>query len=93
MALASQQEEILGKAYDLELVKRLWQFMIPYKRMFWLAMALLPFQQAFGLDRNFVAAVGKGFEIRSEVSFFEFQLDFFGHIKPFAIKLNEQRLN
>jgi ATP-binding cassette subfamily B protein len=58
MALASQQEEILGKAYDLELVKRLWQFMIPYKRMFWLAMALLPFQQAFGLAQPYLMKVG-----------------------------------
>ena len=34
MAEPLQQEEILGKAYDLRLIKRLWQFMAPYKRLF-----------------------------------------------------------
>src|SRR3954469_4396560 len=58
MASSSQQEEILGKAYDLRLVKRLWKFIAPYKRMFWLAMALLPLQQAFGLAQPYLMKVG-----------------------------------
>jgi ATP-binding cassette, subfamily B, multidrug efflux pump len=58
MAEPLQQEEILGKAYDLRLIKRLWQFMAPYKRLFWLAMLLLPLQQAFGLAQPYLMKVG-----------------------------------
>jgi len=49
MAVETPQEEIFGKAYDLNLVKRLWRFMLPYKRLFWFAMLLVPLQQLFGL--------------------------------------------
>src|SRR6266705_1142827 len=58
MAEPLQQEEILGKAYDLRLIKRLWQFMAPYKRLFWLGMLLLPMQQAFGLAQPYLMKVG-----------------------------------
>jgi ATP-binding cassette subfamily B protein len=58
MAASTPQEEILGKAYDLKLVKRLWKFIVPYRRMFWLAMALLPLQQAFGLAQPYLMKVG-----------------------------------
>ena len=34
MAQAAEQEEVLGKAYDLRLIQRLWKFIIPYKRLF-----------------------------------------------------------
>jgi ATP-binding cassette subfamily B protein len=57
MAQASQQEEILGKAYDLQLVKRLWRFIIPYKRLFLLSMLLLPLQQAFGLAQPYLLKI------------------------------------
>ncbi len=58
MAEPLQQEELLGKAYDLRLIKRLWQFMAPYKRLFWLGMLLLPLQQAFGLAQPYLMKVG-----------------------------------
>src|SRR5438094_8214045 len=58
MAEPLQQEEILGKAYDLRLIKRLWQFMAAYKRPVWLAMLLLPLQQAFGLAQPYLVKVG-----------------------------------
>src|SRR5438093_10579159 len=58
MAEPLQQEEILGKAYDLRLIKRLWQFMAPYKRLFWLGMLLLPLQQAFGLAQPYLMKIG-----------------------------------
>jgi ATP-binding cassette subfamily B multidrug efflux pump len=58
MAEPLQQEEILGKAYDLRLIKRLWEFMAPYKRLFWLGMLLLPLQQAFGLAQPYLMKVG-----------------------------------
>ena len=42
MNVDPHQEDIFGKAYDLRLIKRLWQFMLPYKRLFFLSMLLLP---------------------------------------------------
>lgn len=58
MAESLHQEEIFGKAYDLRLIKRLWKFMVPYKRLFWLGMLLLPLQQAFGLAQPYLMKVG-----------------------------------
>ena len=54
MNVDPHQEEIFGKAYDLRLIKRLWQFMLPYKRLFFLSMLLLPIQQAFGLAQPYI---------------------------------------
>lgn len=39
-------DEILGKAYDGRLVRRLWQFIRPYRRLFYLALALSIFSVA-----------------------------------------------
>jgi len=58
MAQATQQEEILGKAYDFKLIKRLWRFIRPYKRLFLLSLLLLPLQQAFGLAQPYLMKVG-----------------------------------
>jgi ATP-binding cassette subfamily B protein len=58
MAEAVQQEEVLGNVYDIRLIKRLWQFIVPYQRLFWLAMLLLPLQQAFGLAQPYLMKVG-----------------------------------
>ena len=58
MAEPSQQEEILGKAYDIRLIRRLWKFIVPYKRLFWMAMLLLPLQQAFGLAQPYLMKIG-----------------------------------
>ncbi len=58
MAQALQQEEILGKAYDFRLIQRTWKFIIPYKRIFFLAMALLPLQQALGLAQPYLMKIG-----------------------------------
>jgi len=58
MAQAALQEEIMGKAYDLRMIRRLWQFVIPYKRMFFLTMLLLPLQQAFGLAQPYLMKIG-----------------------------------
>ncbi len=54
MNVDPHQEEIFGKAYDLRLIKRLWQFMLPYKRLFFFSMLLLPIQQAFGLAQPYI---------------------------------------
>jgi ATP-binding cassette, subfamily B, multidrug efflux pump len=58
MAQAVEQEEVLGKAYDLRLVRRLWFFIIPYKRLFYLSLLLLPLQQAFGLAQPYLMKIG-----------------------------------
>jgi ATP-binding cassette subfamily B protein len=58
MAHAVPQEEILGKAYDLRLIQRLWRFILPYKRLFLLSMLLLPLQQAFGLAQPYLMKIG-----------------------------------
>ena len=58
MTEAIEQEEILGKAYDFGLIRRLWQFIIPYKRLFLLSLLLLPLQQAFGLAQPYLMKVG-----------------------------------
>src|SRR5918996_543517 len=58
MAQAFQQEEVLGKAYDLRLIRRFWQFILPYKRLFLISMLLLPLQQAFGLAQPYLMKIG-----------------------------------
>ncbi len=58
MTEAVEQEEVLGKAYDLRLVRRLWHFILPYKRLFYLSLLLLPLQQAFGLAQPYLMKVG-----------------------------------
>jgi ATP-binding cassette subfamily B protein len=58
MAEFTHQEEILGKAYDFRLIKRLWSFIVPYRRLFLAAMLLLPLQQAFGLAQPYLMKVG-----------------------------------
>ena len=58
MAEAFQQEELLGKAYDIGLIKRLWKFIAPYKHLFWTAMLLLPLEQAFGLAQPYLMKIG-----------------------------------
>ncbi len=58
MAQASHQEEIFGKAYDFRLIKRLWHFIVPYKRLFLMSLMLLPLQQGFGLAQPYLMKVG-----------------------------------
>jgi len=58
MAQASQQEEVFGKAYDLRLIKRFGKFILPYKRLFFLTMLLLPLQQGFGLAQPYLMKIG-----------------------------------
>jgi ATP-binding cassette subfamily B protein len=57
MSQPGQAEQILGKAYDVRLLRRLWAFMVPYRRWFWLAMLLLPLQQAFGLAQPYIMKI------------------------------------
>ena len=47
-----------GKAYDARLVRRLWEFVRPYKGVFWLAVLLSPVNQLFGLVQPILLKIG-----------------------------------
>ncbi len=47
-----------GKAYDARLVRRLWEFVRPYKGVFWLAVLLSPVNQLFGLIQPMLLKIG-----------------------------------
>ncbi len=58
MNAETQQEEVFAeKAYDLKLIKRMWQFIAPYQGVFWLSVLLLPVQQACGLAQPYIMKV------------------------------------
>lgn len=50
----SGAEKDLGKAYDARLLLRLWSFIRPYRRDFWLALACLPATSAFMLAQPYL---------------------------------------
>ncbi len=58
MATDIHGEEELGKAYDARLIRRLWTFVRPYRRVFWLALLLSPVSQFFDLVRPFLMKIG-----------------------------------
>jgi len=51
------QEEMLGKAYDTRLVRRLWTFIRPYRHTFWLSTLCLPINSAFMLVQPYLLKV------------------------------------
>ena len=51
------QEEEYGKAYDVRLIRRLWRFLIPYKRLFFAALLLLPLLQVCGLAQPYLMKI------------------------------------
>jgi ATP-binding cassette subfamily B multidrug efflux pump len=50
-------EAALGKAYDARLIRRLWTYIRPYRRDFWLAMACLPATSVFVLAQPYVLKI------------------------------------
>ncbi len=48
------QEHALGNAYDARLIRRLWGYIRPYQRDFWLAMACLPATSVFVLAQPYI---------------------------------------
>jgi ATP-binding cassette subfamily B protein len=48
------QEAALGRAYDARLLRRLWTYVRPYRREFWLAMACLPAASVFILAQPYI---------------------------------------
>lgn len=53
----SAPEKTLGKAYDARLIRRLWGYIRPYRRDFWLAMLCLPVTSVFVLAQPYVLKV------------------------------------
>jgi len=51
---AAASEQTLGKAYDARLIRRLWRYIRPYQRDFWLAMACLPATSVFVLAQPYI---------------------------------------
>lgn len=51
---AGTDETALGKAYDARLIRRLWQYIRPYRRDFWLSMACLPATSVFALTQPYL---------------------------------------
>jgi ATP-binding cassette subfamily B multidrug efflux pump len=52
--LETGREAALGKAYDARLIRRLWRYIRPYQRDFWLAMACLPATSVFVLAQPYI---------------------------------------
>ncbi len=49
MNARDDQENVSGKAYDVELARRLWRFIRPHRKVFFLSLLLLPVHQLFNL--------------------------------------------
>jgi len=58
MATDIHGEAELGKAYDARLIRRLWTYVRPYQRVFWLALLLSPVNQFFDLVRPYLVKIG-----------------------------------
>src|SRR5262249_33901246 len=52
-----QEDEILGKAYDARLVRRLWQYILPHRRIFYFTLLLVLFSTGADLLAPFVTQV------------------------------------
>lgn len=52
------QENISGKAYDVKLALRLWRFIRPHRKIFFLSLLLLPVHQCFNLAQPLLLKAG-----------------------------------
>jgi ATP-binding cassette subfamily B multidrug efflux pump len=50
-------ETALGRAYDVRLIRRLWHYIRPYRRDFWLSVGCLPATSVFGLAQPYILKV------------------------------------
>ncbi len=55
---AREDQEISGKAYDVELARRLWRFIRPHRKVFFLSVLLLPVHQCFNLAQPLLLKTG-----------------------------------
>jgi ATP-binding cassette subfamily B multidrug efflux pump len=53
-AASAGDEQALGKAYDARLIRRLWAYIRPYRRDFWLSVACLPAISVFALAQPYI---------------------------------------
>ncbi len=53
-----EQETVAGKAYDVELARRLWRFIRPHRKVFFLSALLLPVHQVFNLVQPLLLKAG-----------------------------------
>lgn len=65
MNVQEDRENVSGKAYDAELARRLWRFVRPHRKVFFLSLLLLPVHQLFNLVqplllKSGIDAVGVG---------------------------------
>src|SRR2546425_7383820 len=48
------REDELGRVYDWRLLKWVWTYVSPYRRLFWLSVILMPLNSAFALAQPYV---------------------------------------
>lgn len=58
MNVQEDQENVSGKAYDVELARRLWRFIRPHRKVFFLSLLLLPVHQIFNLLQPLLLKAG-----------------------------------
>ena len=58
MNVQEDQEKVSGKAYDVELARRLWRFIQPHRKVFFLSLLLLPVHQLFNLLQPLLLKAG-----------------------------------
>ena len=58
MNTREEQETVAGKAYDIELARRLWRFIRPHRKVFFLSALLLPVHQVFNLVQPLLLKAG-----------------------------------
>ena len=58
MNVQEDQENVSGKAYDVELARRLWRFIRPHRKVFFLSLLLLPAHQFFNLLQPLLLKAG-----------------------------------
>ena len=56
--MIDEQQDEIGKAYDGRLVRRLWDYVRPYRGVFWAALLLSPVNQAFSLVQPYLLMIG-----------------------------------
>jgi len=49
-----EAEEEIGRAYDARLLRWVWRYVRPYRRLFWLSVALMPLNSVFALLQPYI---------------------------------------
>ena len=62
---AFHEEERIGKAYDLDLVKKMWPFVKPHQKLLWLSLLVILFTTAAALVRPLIMRSGRPHRTRT----------------------------